>query len=150
MDADRKKRGLPAVVPRPRGVNLLDPEDRSPERQKEDDDYGDYEVTGLMCESEDGDVDCDSLEIETRENILCVFDRDPSVSGNAEQFCGCDSVCGVCEAQEEISTIQLDASRVVLPHADEAGEAETHQVARIIFTMFFYAVGMFYVLGADS
>ena len=61
MDADRKKRGLPAFVPRPRGVNSLDPEDRNPERQKENEDYGDYEVTGLMCESDEGDADCDIL-----------------------------------------------------------------------------------------
>ena len=51
MDADRKKQGLPAFLPRPRGVNSLDPEGR----HKVTDDSGeDCEVTGLMCDS-DGD-----------------------------------------------------------------------------------------------
>ena len=65
MDADRKKKGLPAFVPRPRGVNSLEPEDRSRDRQVVDDDHGDYEVTGLMCDSGDEDGDCDMLEIES-------------------------------------------------------------------------------------
>ena len=73
LDADRKNRGLPSFVPKPRGMHSLDPEDRSPGRQEENDDYGDYEVTGLMCESEDGDADCDIVEIESRENIFDVF-----------------------------------------------------------------------------
>ena len=57
MDADRKKKGLPAFVPRPRGVNSLDPEER---RKVADDNDEDYEVTGLMCDS---DGDCDCIEI---------------------------------------------------------------------------------------
>ena len=49
MDADRKKKGLPAFVPRPCGVDSLYTEERHLDRQNMDDDYGDYEVTGLMC-----------------------------------------------------------------------------------------------------
>ena len=67
MDADRKKQGLLAFVPRPRGVNSLDPE----ERPKVSHDNGeDYKVTGLMCDSDDGDGDCDIFEIEFRGHIF--------------------------------------------------------------------------------
>ena len=103
-----------------------------------------------MCESEDGHADCDSLEIESRENIFDVFGRAMPADGSSGQFSGCDYVCGVCEAEEEIATIQLDASRVVLPPADEAGEAETQHSVYIAFTLLLYAVGMYYLLGADS
>ena len=47
MGAVWKKRGLPAFVPKPRGVNQL-------EAEAEDEDRGDYEVSGLMYDS-DGD-----------------------------------------------------------------------------------------------
>ena len=70
MDADRKRKGLPAFVPKPRGVNLLEVEDRNRDRQAEDaddEDHGDYEVTGLM---RDSGGECSMLEIELRENIF--------------------------------------------------------------------------------
>ena len=63
MDADRKRKGLPAFVPKPRTVYSPEPEERNRDRQVADDDYGYYEVTGLMCDSDDGDGDCDMLEI---------------------------------------------------------------------------------------
>ena len=129
MDADRKRKGLPAFVPKPRGVNLLQVEDRNRDRQAEDEDdedHGDYEVTGLMCDS---DGDCDMLEIESRENIFCVFGGDPNTSGNSERLFDYEYVRCVCEAEEEITTIQLDVSRVVLPPADDGRGAETHHVA---------------------
>ena len=43
--------------------------------------------------------------------------------------------------------------RVVLPPADEAGEAETHHVLgtfSMLLTFLIYAVGMFYMLCYDS
>ena len=95
MDADRKKRGLPAFVPQPRGVNSLDPEDRNLDRQNVDDDSGDYEVTGLTCESDDGDGNFDMLEIDLREITFCFSGRDPTAYGTSEQFCDCDCMCGV-------------------------------------------------------
>ena len=51
--------------------------------------------------------------------------------GNSVQFSGCDYERCVCEAaeDEEIATIHLDASRVVVPPADEAGEAEMQHFA---------------------
>ena len=49
---------------------------------------------------------------------------DPSES---ETFSDYEIVCGVCEAEEEIATILLDVSRVVLPPADDGRVAETHQ-----------------------
>ena len=61
----------------------------------------------------------------------------------------CDYVCCVCEAEEETATIQLDVSRVVLPLADDGRGAETHHVAYCIFTIILYAVGIYYVLGAN-
>ena len=63
MGAHRMKRGFLAFVPRLRGVNLLEVEDRYRGPQADDEEHGDYEVTGLMCES---DGDCDCIEIESR------------------------------------------------------------------------------------
>ena len=51
------------LFPNPRSVNSLQPEERNRGRQTADGDYGDCEVTGLMCDSNDGDGDCDMLEI---------------------------------------------------------------------------------------
>ena len=67
-------------------------------------------------------------------------------------------MCCVCEAEEEIATttedevttIRLDVSRVVLPPADDGRGAETHHIAYSLFTLVLYAVGMYYLLGADS
>ena len=59
MDADRKKKGLLW----PRSVNSLVPEGRNRDRRIADDDYGDYGVSGLMCDSEEGEFDCDMLEV---------------------------------------------------------------------------------------
>ena len=112
MDADRKKRGLPAFVPRPRSVNSLEPEER---RKVTEDNDEDYEVTGLMCDS---DGDCDCIEIGSRENTFGICGGNPSES---ETFSDYEFMCCVCEADEEIATIQLDASRVVLLPLDEAG-----------------------------
>ena len=139
MDADRKKRGLPAFVPRPRSVNSLEPEER---RQVADDNDEDYEVTGLMCDS---DGDCDCLDMGSRENTFRIFDDFPDEPDY-------EIVCGVCEAEEETTTILLDVSRVVLPPADEAGEAETHHVLgalSALLTLLIYAVGTSYVLCFD-
>ena len=72
------------------------------------------------------------------------------MSGNSEPFSDYEFVCCVCAAEEEIATIRLDVSRVVLPPADDGRGAEKHRVACLICTIFLYAVGMFYVLGADS
>ena len=72
------------------------------------------------------------------------------MSGNADQLFDLDYVCCVCSDDEEITTIQLDVSRVVLPPADDGRGAETHQVAHSLFTFSLYAVGMYFLLGADS
>ena len=82
-----KKRGLPAFVPRSRGVNSLDPEDRNSERQKENDDYGDYEVTGFMCDS-DGDADCVILENFSRETYLVFSAALGPPTGALDSFVG--------------------------------------------------------------
>ena len=72
MDADRKKRGLPAFVPRPRGVNSLEPEVRRKVAEENDEDY---EVTGLMCDS---NADCDCLDMGSRENTFRIFGDFPA------------------------------------------------------------------------
>ena len=65
METDRKKKGLPAFVPRPRTVYSLEPEERNRGRKIADDDNDDSEVTGLVCDSDDGVGDCDMLEVES-------------------------------------------------------------------------------------
>ena len=86
MDADRKKKGLPAFVPRPRSVHSLEPEQRTRDRQIADDDYGDSEVTGLMCDSDDGDGDCDMLEVESQPICSCCFGARMAADGKSVQF----------------------------------------------------------------
>ena len=140
MDADRKKRGLPAFVPRPRSVNSLEPEER---RKVTEDNDEDYEVTGLMCDS---DGDCDCIDLGSRENTFSIF-GDFGIGPDYEM------ICCVCELEEELTidpTIHLDVSRVVLPPADDGRVAETHQVAELLITVLLYVLGMLYVLGADS
>ena len=66
--------------------------------------------------------------------------------GNSVQDVDCDYECCVCGAEEEIATIHLDASGVVFPPADEAGEAETQHVAYFFFTLILYAVGLYHLL----
>ena len=144
MDADRKKRGLPAFLPRPRGVSLLEVDDRQEDLQTNDEEHGDYEVTGLMCDS---DGDCDCIEIDSRENTFGIFGGDPSQS---ETFSDYEIMCCVCGPEKETTTIHLDVTRVVLPPADDGRVAETHRVSELILTIFLYFIGMFYVLGADS
>ena len=83
-----------------------------------------------MCDSAEGDFDCEMLEVESQPECFCCFGRAMPADGQSVQFSECDYVCSVCEPEEEeIATIHLDASRLVLPLADEAGEAETQQVA---------------------
>ena len=68
-DEDRKKKGLPSLVPRPRSVYSLYPEERGKSRHDRkiasDNDDG-YEVTGLMCDSDDDDADVNAIEVESR------------------------------------------------------------------------------------
>ena len=66
--------------------------------------------------------------------------------GSFAQLVECDYMCFGCEAEEAIATIQLDASRVDLPPADEAGEAKTQHVLIYLFTPILYAVGLYYLL----
>jgi len=81
MDADRKKRGLPAFVPKPRGgVHLLEVDDRHKKPQPEDNE--DYEVTGLMYDS---NGDCDCIEPASRENTFRNF-RDFPLDSDYELF----------------------------------------------------------------
>ena len=54
------------------------------------------------------------------------------------------------EEEEEIATIPLDVSRVVRPPADDGRGAETHHIAYSFITLALYAVGMYYLLGAES
>ncbi len=126
---------------KPRGVNLLEVEDRSRAPQADDEEHGDYEVTGLMCDS---DGECGSIEIESQENTFCISCGDPNLSGISCRDFDYEFVRCVCGPEEEIATILLDVSRVVLPPADEAGEAETHHVLgtfSALLTFLIYAVG---------
>jgi hypothetical protein len=107
-----------------------------------EEDNEDYEVTGLMCDS---DGDCDCIEIASRENTFSIFGDFPVDSDY-------EIVCGECAAEEETTTILLDVSRVVLPPADEAGEAETHHVLSSFsaaLTLLIYAVSTSHVLSLD-
>ena len=106
MDADRKRKGLPAFVPRPRAVYALDPEERDASRHDRkiaDGDHEDYEVTGLMCDSDDDDADCDALEVDSEtdgfrstgsrdmlQNDVFQFHRNPAHFGNGDfKLYGC-------------------------------------------------------------
>ena len=134
MDADRKKRGLPAFVPRPRSAFSLDAEER---RNVADDNDEDYEVTGLMCDS---DGDCDCLDMGSRENTFRIFGDFP---GEPDY----EVICCVCGPEKELTidpTIHLDVSRVVLPPADDGRVAETHQFAELFITIILYVLGMLY------
>ena len=74
-DEDRKKNGLPPYVPK-RTVSSLELDDDETtgarDRTNNDDDcLADYEMTSLMAESDDeGDGDCDVLEIDDVFNVL--------------------------------------------------------------------------------
>ena len=68
MDEDRKKRRLPAFVPRFRTVYYLDLEGRDTSRHDRNvaaGDVEDFEVTGLVCDSDDDDVQVNALEVES-------------------------------------------------------------------------------------
>ena len=54
-------------------------------------------------------------------------------------------MCFSCESEEEIATIQLDASRVVLSPTDDAGEAETQEVMKFVINMFIFTLILFTV-----
>ena len=114
MDADRKKKSLPAFVPRTWPAYSLDPEER---RKLADDNGEDYGVAGLMCDSDDGDGDCDMLEVESQPDCFGCCGRAMQAHGSGAQRGECDYMCFGCESEEEeeeIATIQLDASRGVL------------------------------------
>ncbi len=40
------------------------------DRKNAYDDHDDYEVTGLICDSDDDDADCDALEVESESDIF--------------------------------------------------------------------------------
>ena len=100
-DAERKKNGEPAFVPRVRGVHSLEAE--SPPQvplceECQDEEHDDYEMTGLMQESDDEGIDC-----------LDRFDKDDG------------------EEDTEDNDYVWHGSREVPPPADEAGGAEIRE-----------------------
>ena len=115
-DEDRIKNGLPANVPR-RTVSSLevDDDDTTGARDRvhsDDDCLAVYEMTGLMAESDDeGDGDCDVLEVEDFTSVLQIGNGDFENIVH-EQFLGFElsdfSAGDICFCGERESDGEMD------------------------------------------